>query len=74
MGFAPLALRRGIRRCICTRWPVRANFAAAFFPRLAEEIRHAPTLEAAFTGALAATEGTFDRWRDLACVELLASS
>jgi tetratricopeptide (TPR) repeat protein len=73
VGFAPLALRRGIRRCICTRWPIHASFADAFFPQLAEEIQGAATLEAAFVAALARTEAAFDHWRDLACVEVLAS-
>jgi hypothetical protein len=73
VGFAPLALRRGVRRCICTRWPIDAGFAATFFPLLAEEIQHAATLEVAFVNALAKTENGFRLWRDLACVELLGA-
>jgi len=75
VGFAPMLLRAGVRRCVCTRWPVRALFARSFFPELAERLRESATLEDAFAEALAqAEEKGADLWRDIACLELIGRS
>ncbi|MDX1930410.1 MAG: CHAT domain-containing protein, partial [Pirellulaceae bacterium] len=72
IGFAPLLLRQGVRRCICTRWPIRAGFAGMFFPELATRLRTALNIEDAFVDTLAWAENNgYDRWRDIACVELI---
>jgi hypothetical protein len=72
LGAGPLLLRRGATAFVGARFPVKASFAANFFPAFARLLAAGMHLHIAFARALMALEGrNADRWRDLACVELV---
>lgn len=75
IGAAPELLRRGARYCIAARFPVNAEFAAEFFKRLAHRLAAEVPVGLAFAEALGELEAAgSDRWRHLACLELLGRS
>lgn len=72
VGAAPTFLMAGAKYCICTRFPISAHFAKAFFPKLGELLSGGQSVGNAFAKALHEMElQGHDMWRHLACVELL---
>lgn len=71
-GAAPDLLRLGAKVCIATRFPVGAQFAQDFIHKLSKEIFITKDPRVAFSNSLAGIEKNgADRWRDLACFEIL---
>jgi hypothetical protein len=72
VGAAPTFLLAGAKFCICTRFPISAHFAKAFFPTLGRLLGGGHSLGRAFATSLLEMEAHGqDIWRHLACVELL---
>lgn len=69
VGAAPQLLRQGARVVVGTRYEIRATFARDFMPRLGSKLACGTPAVEAFNDTLAEVEATWDRWRDLACVE-----
>ncbi|MBY0229288.1 MAG: CHAT domain-containing protein [Gemmataceae bacterium] len=75
VGAAPDLLRRGAGAVICARFPIRAAFAGECFPRFGSRLAEGVAVEAAFAQVLQEMECEgADRWRDLACLELLKAN
>lgn len=73
VGAGPLLLLKGARYCVVCRFPVRAAFARAFAGWLGRRLAAGAAVPDAVAGALADAEaGGWDRWHDVACIELLA--
>lgn len=74
LGAAPALLQRGARAVIGARFPIDARYAADFFTSAAQRLAAGASVELAFSATLEEMEGGgSDRWRDLACLELLSA-
>lgn len=72
VGAAPEFLLAGARFCICTRFPISAYFTKFFFPKFGKMLSDGCSVGTAFARTLQEAESQgYDRWRHLACVELL---
>lgn len=72
VGGATELLRRGVRFCIGARFRLNALFSARFFAFLAVRLACGEHPCIAFSKSYQEAESAgFDRWRDLACLELL---
>jgi hypothetical protein len=73
VGAVPDLIRFGAGACICTRFKVDAAFALDFVKVLGEHLNaQGHKIREAFSSSLRKMEEQgADRWRDLACLELI---